>query len=337
MAERKKQTTKKEDEKNKTSKKVVKTSKTKNSTKKEAVSSKKDTAKVVSKKKTTAQKPKKNEKDEALKALDEELLKENANIKNEYKKKALNKIDEIEKENDKSKLEEQRSLLDELTKEPKKEDIIEDTGIFSSKVVWYLFFILLLVVASFIYVYNEDNQKQKLSQEKSEGIISADNQVEEKNANKLPTFTEKDARYTVESYFGIKTNIDSDPTKWMVDCELTSSSSAASFSKSRDGKYYVSDVIYDDLRRHFEHIITRDCFELVFGASYKNINNLTNSRVEVLPKVKYEITSVEKVEASRPTLKVTYLAIPEEGEQTSKTNIFEFKAVKGKWIINSIK
>lgn len=341
MAEKKKVTnSKKETEKKKTKKKVS-TSK-KNTSKKTAVSSKKDTAKVVSnkkaasnKKKTNAQKvQKKTKKDEALNALDKELLENEKHIEKTVTIKEEKEIPEEPKK------EEKRSALDELIGIPENpEDEVEDKGLFSSKVIAYLVFLLLIVVIAFIYVNNEDTQlrnAKKSSNMQMSSTNNANNTIDV-NANNLPGFTLSEGKATVQSFFEIKKSIDSDPTNMLYSAGLASKEEMAKYSKTKDQKYYVTDVLYDDLRRNFESILTRTCFDTVFVDSYKSNNNLTKSRIEVKPAISYEITDVVQLEAARPTLKVTYNVTPAGGTATAKTSTFEFQVVKGKWIIMNIK
>ena len=303
MAEAKK-SAEKEEKKKTTSKKTATTPKKTNKTNKVAVSSKKDTAKVAPKKvetkktKTTSKKSekinkettskknitkgKKTKKEDALKALDEELLNKTTGPKT---------VKIVEKRTEKIE-EEKKSVLEELVGTPKTEEekVLEDNGIFSSKVIWYLFFILVLIIIAFLYVYNEDTTQKKAS-------------------------------------------IDSDPTTYLKDCGLTKSD-ASSFKKSKDNNYYVTDVVYDNLSKYFESIVTRECFETVFASSYKQLSGATHSRIAVNPVNRFEINEIVQLDGTKPTLRVKYTVTPEKGEKVITTRVFEFELNKGKWIIS---
>ena len=347
MAEAKK-SAEKEEKKKTTSKKTATTPKKTNKTNKVAVSSKKDTAKVAPKKvetkktKTTSKKSektnkettskknitkgKKTKKEDALKALDEELLNKTTGPKT---------VKIVEKRTEKIE-EEKKSVLEELVGTPKTEEekVLEDNGIFSSKVIWYLFFILVLIIIAFLYVYNEDT-----TQKRKNNVISETEYVAEEienvnnNSNKRPAFNMEDAERTIKSFFLLYASIDSDPTTYLKDCGLTKSD-ASSFKKSKDNNYYVTDVVYDNLSKYFESIVTRECFETVFASSYKQLSGATHSRIAVNPVNRFEINEIVQLDGTKPTLRVKYTVTPEKGEKVITTRVFEFELNKGKWIIS---
>ncbi len=346
MAEAKKRA-EKEEKKKTTSKKTATTPKNTNKTKKVAVSSKKDTAKVAPKKeetnknkttskknnktsktasKKTTTKVKENKKEGVLKALDEEILNKTTGPKT---------VRTIEKKTEE--IEEKRSVLEELVGTPKtkEEKVLEDNGIFSSKVIWYLFFILVLIILAFLYVYNEDTNKTK--KENSSLVVASNSEnsiTNNRNEVQTPSISEEEAKEVVKSFFGIKSSIDSDPTRYLRSCGLTKEDSK-NFKKSKDGKSYITDVVFDDLERRFENIISRDCFETTFANSYKQKSGVTHSRIEINPVNRFEINEMVRGEGAKPTYKVKYTVTPEKGEKVINTRLFEFELNKGRWIISN--
>ena len=369
MAEKKKAASKSQDKKEK-KKTSTKENKVKNNEKK-AVSNKKDTAKVVSgkeEKKVTnkktltktknkksdtkkvennAKKTSKNNKEEiktkqeALNAIDEELLNDPniGYIKNQYKNVAIEKINKNEIEKDEKKEVESKSVLDELVGIPKEDEkeneVIEDTGIFSSKAIWYLFFILALIIGCIIYVYNEDTQKYK--QENS--VIAENPNIKEvkTETNNLPPFSQENATQVIRQYLSLKKGIEYNPSNYLVMTGLTTQEKISTYAKTKDGSFYKTDILFDNLKKHFESIITRTCFEKTFKSHYKDSSGMVNCLTGQGPLNEYEVKTVERIEAPRPTLKVTYTVTPETGDPVDKTNTFEFQVVKGNWIIMNIK
>lgn len=358
MAEKKKTASKSQDKKE--NKNLAKENKVKN-TKKKAVSTKKDTAKVVSKKedenasttkldKGSKKISKKNNKEqikskkEALNAIDEELLNDTnvGYIKNQYKNVAIERInkEEIKKENIKKNEQsevESKGALEELTETKndniEEKEIIDDSGIFSSKAIWYLFFILVLIIGCIIYVYNEDTSKKV----QDDVVLMEENKEIKAGTNRLPDFSQETAVEKIKAYFAIKKNIEYNPIDYLKSCNFITQEKIASYSKTKDGNYYKTDILYDNLKKHFEAYITRSCFEQTFKSHYKNSSGIVYCMTGQGHLNEYEVKKVERLEAPRPTLKVTYTVTSDTGGVAEKTNIFEFQVVKGNWIIMSIK
>ena len=334
MAEKKKETKKKPEEEKK--KKNI------SNENKKAVSSKKGTAKVVSKKtnKKPASKKKTTPKEEAIKAIDEELLDNKRNIKNQYKKEAIEKLAEEKEttqvqEEKKEEVVHDKGVLDELIGPPEPgQEANEDTGLFSSKVVWYLFFILFLIVGCMIYIYNEEAPKNKaeadeITNTKKELIVGENN---------LPSFSQEDAIEAINNYYSVKKNVEYLPLQYLQSCGLTTPEKAAKYAENKSGVYFKTDILYDDLRKIFENFISRECFEKTFRKYYKNSSGMVSCMTGQGILREYEIKSVVTLEApsGRPALKVTYSTTADNEGTIEKTNTFEFKVIKGIWVINNI-
>ncbi len=227
----------------------------------------------------------------------------------------------------------------EITEKEIENEADENIAILDLKTVIILIAIIAILILILGYFYFNKIDTVKNVQANAKEVTTDEIQENPTTTRSLPEFSIDRAKSLIRGYLNIKSAAQASPKSLLQQYGLVTEIDFAGFEKTKDEKFYKTDILYENVKIRFLEYIIQDFFLKEFKDIYQSSNGLTYVAVAEQEKESYIVTRCEQIKAGgKPVVKAWYKIKKEDGEESEEKSMeVEFTARKGNWFISNIK